>query len=261
MLDNLTARSPSSPLLNENVPLMTSEQPLTSQPNPMQSYLCNNVLNQSSESPTIVSLLQGSVQSDVNNLQPTQESLASSLTMTPPHQIKQNRTNQFFSQQTFVSKSFDESHYPQQQPMAQANSSVQVPLQTIPQGQTASSVIQNSGTNEAKNAKHPLFFSVSLGQLNQSVNPVGNFKIPVQVSSGNIFQAASSQQSPVVTNAEGPFRRHSYTTGQPLQSVPVASSDYMGTRRSRPIAPAAPNGTFAVPEVPVSLFSMTGFFF
>lgn len=240
MVDTLNAQSSNSSLLNENVPLLSSDQPMPSQPNPMQTFLCTNVLNQPTENPTIVSLLQGNVQNGVNS----QESLASSLSMTSAHHhAKRDRTNQFYPQQTFVSKSFDESNFSPQH-MAQKNSSVQVPLQTVPQGQIASSVISN--TNDGKTAKHPLFFSVSLGQLNQN----GNFKVPAQITSGNIFQPSNGQQQSANTETQA-FRRHSYTTGQHLQSTPLSSGDYMGTRRSRAIAPA---GNFAVPEIPVSLF-------
>lgn len=188
----------------------------------------------------------------MNEIQPNQASLASSLNMnTAHHQLKQNRTNQFFPQQTFSSKSFEEPHF-SQQPLAQVNSPVQVPLQNMPQRHVASSTIPISNTNE-KNAKHPLFFSLSLGQLNQSMNPSGNFKVPAQTTTGTIFQP-SVQQTAVVTNAETPFRRHSYTTGQKVHPVQSGSGDYMGSRRSRPIVPAATTKTFAVPEIPVSLF-------
>lgn len=250
MLDSLN-RSSNSPLLSENVPLLTSDQPLQPQPNTLQSFMCNNVLNQPSQSPTIVSLLQGNIQTDMNDIQPNQASLASSLNMnTAHHQLKQNRTNQFFPQQTFSSKSFEEPHF-SQQPLAQANAPVQVPLQNMPQRHVASSTIPISDTNE-KNAKHPLFFSVSLGQLNQSMNPSGNYKVPTQTTTGTIFQP--SVQQTAVTNAETPFRRHSYTTGQKVHPVQSGSGDYMGSRRSRPIVPAATTKTFAVPEIPVSLF-------
>lgn len=228
MLDSLNA---SSCLSSDSVPLLTPEQPMPSQPSALQPFLCNNVLSQPPESPTIVSLLQGNIQTDVNNLPPTQESLPSPINViTARQQLKQSRTNRFFPQQTFDEPQFI------QQPVA----SVQVPLA---QKHAAPSAVPISNTKEAKNAKHPLFFSLSLGQINQTASPGSSFKIS---TTGSILQP------PTVTNAETPFRRHSYTTGQHLQPAPSILGDYMGSKRSRPIVPAAANGTFVVPEIPVS---------
>ncbi|KFM82789.1 Carbohydrate-responsive element-binding protein, partial [Stegodyphus mimosarum] len=259
MIETMNSSPAGTSLLAEHVPLLSTEQP-SAQSSSIQPFLCSNVTNQTSDNTTIESLLQGNLQNEVRSLQQNQESLPSAIHVSAsPQRMKRERAEQYFQQPAFMSKSFDEADLSQQQPQhpTQGPSAIQVPLQSIPQGQIANTVIPSSNANEAKNSKHPLFFSVSLGQMNQSSNTPGNFKVPAQIpsitpASGNVYEPNMvSSTTTVVTNADSPaFRRHSYTTGQHLHSIPQSSGDYMSSRRSRPIAPATTTGNFVVPDVP-----------
>ncbi|GBM12726.1 MLX-interacting protein [Araneus ventricosus] len=253
MLDNMNFTPENSALLSENVPLLPSEQ-LPSQSDSIQPFLCNTVSNQPSQESTIESLLQGNLQSKVRNLQPTPESLSTMQVPAAPQMVKREQTNQFFQHPAF--KPYSETDLSRQH---MTQNSIQVPLQTIPQVHIAENIISNSNANDNKTTKHPLFFSVSLGQANHTQSNSNSFKVPAQLqqvanisaSVGNVYQPNLVKQNPV-SHADSPaFRRHSYTTGQPLQSVPQNSGDFMGSRRSRPIAPATTSvANFAVPEVP-----------
>ncbi|GFS32639.1 carbohydrate-responsive element-binding protein [Trichonephila inaurata madagascariensis] len=227
-----------------------SEQ-LPSQSDSLEPFLCNTVSNEPSQESTIESLLQGNLQNEVRNLQPAPESLSSMQVPSVPRMVKRKSTNQFFQQPAF--KPLNETDLSQQHI---SHTSIQVPLQTVPQVHIAENIISNSNAND-KTAKHPLFFSVSLGQANPTQpNNSNNFRIPTQVSNispsaGNMYQPNLGKHNPPSTLIDSPaFRRHSYTTGQHLHSASQSSGDYMGTRRSRPIAPATTVTNFAVPEIP-----------
>lgn len=247
MIESINYNSESnSALMSNNVPLMPSEQ-LPAQPNSMQPVFCASVPNQPIQEPTIQSLLQN----DTRSLQQPPESLPP---MQQPSQMtKHDSPNQFFQQQAAF-KSFENTDLSRHQHMSQSSPNLQVPLQMIPQGQVAENIISITNTNENKTGSHPLFFSVSLGQGNSSSS--NNFRVPSQVSNILVGPASGydsnlSKQVTAATHGESPaFRRHSYTTGQPASSATQSSGDYMGARRSRPIAPAASSGNFVVPEVP-----------
>lgn len=250
ILETMNFSSENNTLLPENVPLLPSEQ-LPSQSDSLEPFLCNTVSNEPSQESTIESLLQGNLQNEVRNLQPAPESLSSMQVSSVPRMVKRKSTNQFFQQPAF--KPLNETDLSQQH---MSHTSIQVPLQTIPQVHIAENIISNTNAGD-KTAKHPLFFSVSLGQANHTQpNNSNNFRVPTQVSSinpssGNMYQSNLGKHNPPATHTDSPaFRRHSYTTGQHLHSASQSSGDYMGTRRSRPIAPATSVANFAVPEIP-----------
>lgn len=249
MMENINYNSENSGLLTNNVPLIQPEQ-LSSQSDSIRPIFCSTAANQQIQEPTIQSLLQN----DARSLQQSPESL-SQMQQSPSasQMVKRESPNQFFQHSAF--KSFEGTDLSQQHNLSQSTSSIQVPLQTIPQGQVAENIISITNTNESKTGKHPLFFSVSLGQGSPSPSS-SNFKVPAQVSNihsgpGSGYEANLGKHTTAATHTDSPaFRRHSYTTGQHLQSASQSSGDYMGVRRSRPIAPATSTGNFAVPEVP-----------
>ncbi|KAG8181810.1 hypothetical protein JTE90_001466 [Oedothorax gibbosus] len=245
MMENINFNSANnSVLLTNDAPLMPSEQ-LTTQTDSMQPLFCSIVPNQPIQEPTIQSMLQN----DARSLQQPPESLSSF--QQASQMTKRESSKQFFQQQAAF-KSFENTDLSRHQHMSQSSPNLQVPLQTIHQGQVAENIISIPNTNENKTGSHPLFFSVSLGQGSSSSS--NNFKVPSPVS--NILVASGydsnlGKQVAAATHGESPaFRRHSYTTGQQASPIPQSSGDYMGARRSRPIAPAASSGNFAVPEVP-----------
>ncbi|GIY31546.1 MLX-interacting protein [Caerostris extrusa] len=113
-----------------------------------------------------------------------------------PQIVKREQSNQFFQQQAF--KPFIETDLSRQH--VTQTSSIQVPLQTIPQVHIAENIISSQ-------ANHPQSSS-------------NTFKVPGQVSNisasvGNMYQSNLAKQNTPVSYTDSPaFRRHSYTTGQ-----------------------------------------------
>ncbi|XP_071033621.1 carbohydrate-responsive element-binding protein isoform X2 [Parasteatoda tepidariorum] len=257
LVENITPSNESNAILSNNVPLISSTQPPT-QSDSMQNFLCNTVPNQPSQNSSMESLLQSGLGTDVTTLQSPQppDSLQALQVPSSDHIVnkREQRMNQFFQQPSFISKSLDETDLSRQH-LPQPSSTMQVPLETIPQGHVVNNLVSNSNSNGTNNGKAPFYYSV-VNQMNQT--PVANnFKNQNQVTiASNTYQTlqpvsvatiVKQTQADVTFTENSAYRRHSYST---VPQHAQSSGDYMGTRRSRPIAPAITNASFAVPEVP-----------